>query len=69
MLVTRKSNITGIEHTMDLPVTSEQVAQLESGSGYVQSIFPCLNADQREFLLTGITPEEWDEFVGEEPEE
>lgn len=28
----------------------------------IQDAFPTLSADEREFLLTGITPEEWDEL-------
>lgn len=32
----------------------------------VQNVFPDLSADDREFLMTGITPEEWDNAFGEE---
>ena len=32
----------------------------------VQHAFPTLNADQREFLLSGMTPEEWDATFGKE---
>ena len=34
----------------------------------IQDAFPMLNADEREFLMTGITPEEWDDLFGEEEE-
>lgn len=34
----------------------------------IQDAFPMLNADQREFLMTGLTPEEWDAIFGEEEE-
>lgn len=27
----------------------------------IQNVFPELNADEREFLMTGITAQEWDE--------
>ena len=30
----------------------------------IQNAFPNLCADRREFLITGFTPEMWDEFVG-----
>ena len=30
----------------------------------IQEAFPNLDADQREFLLTGYTQEEWDEIFG-----
>jgi hypothetical protein len=32
----------------------------------IQNAFADLNADQREFLMTGITPEEWASMFGEE---
>ena len=32
----------------------------------IQNAFPQLNADEREFLMTGIKPEEWDDITGEE---
>jgi len=34
--------------------------------GYIQDIFPHLPAGEREFLMTGITPAEWDEIFGKE---
>jgi len=32
----------------------------------VQDAFPMLSPEQREFLMTGMTPEEWDDLFGEE---
>lgn len=60
MKVTRKSKLSGKEHVMDLPVTQEQLDRYATGNFLVQDVFPNLDADQREFLITGITPEEWD---------
>lgn len=60
MLVTKTSMITGIQHTFDLNITEEQLKRFNSGQGYVQDIFPHLTADEREFLLTGVTQEEFD---------
>ena len=34
----------------------------------VQQAFPRLNADFREFLISGIVPGKWDELFGEGPE-
>jgi hypothetical protein len=31
----------------------------------LQNAFPFLNPDEREFLLTGTTPEEWNAMFGE----
>jgi hypothetical protein len=35
----------------------------------VQKAFPFLDADQREFLLTGMTAEEWDDMAGVEDDD
>lgn len=69
MIINKRSNITGKVNQMDLPVTAYQIQQLESGAGYVQKIFSDLTPEQREFLMTGVTPEEWDKYIGPEPEE
>lgn len=60
MLITNKSRLSGKVHTMDLNVTEEQIKKFEEGE-LVQNVFPHLTADEREFILTGITAEEWKE--------
>jgi hypothetical protein len=63
MNITRTSIMSGITRTLDLPVTSQQLAAYEGGV-LLQNAFPHLDADQREFIHTGITTEEWDAMVG-----
>lgn len=62
MMISRKSVLTGREHVMDLDVTLEQIRNYQSGT-LLQYAFPHLSAEEREFLKTGITPEEWREFI------
>ena len=33
----------------------------------IQDVFPELTNDEREFIMTGITPEEWEKFINNEP--
>jgi len=41
--------------------------RFDGGRGaLIQNAFPFLSLDEREFLLTGMTPDEWDEICGEE---
>lgn len=49
---------------MDLPVTEKQLEIYAEGKEHIQDVFPDLNADQREFIKTGITPAEWLELFG-----
>ncbi len=68
MLIAKVSIIDGKERVMDLPVTIEQIEAYENGT-VAQRAFPNLTADQREFIISGIVPEEWDKIFGkEEPE-
>lgn len=36
---------------------------------FIQRAFPFLNADEREFLMTGITSEEWDKLFPEDDDD
>ena len=67
MEITRKSMMSGITRTRDLPITAAQLTAWESGV-YAQDAFPNLSAGDREFIMTGTTDEEWDAAF-KEPEE
>ena len=69
MIVSRVSPFSGTLNRMELPITVEQYNEWLNGVP-VQDAFPHLNADDREFILTGILPNEWDEmFPSEESRE
>ncbi len=60
MLISRKSPLTGLISTQDLPVTVEQMRELASPKRrLIQEIVPDLSPAQREFLLTGYTEADW----------
>ena len=59
--ITRTSPLTGIERTLELDITEEQLAKWENGA-LIQTVMPKLSEDEREFLMTGIYGEEWDTF-------
>jgi len=58
----------GIERTLDLPVTEAQLTAWTSGT-LCQNAFPHLSADEREFIMTGVTAEEWDDEMGDDPDD
>ena len=65
--VTRQSVITKKINTMELPITQEHLDLYETvGDMLIQDAFPNLDKEQREFLLSGITPQEWNDTFGEE---
>ena len=64
MKITRTSIVTGIERTQDIPVTQEQLNEWEGGT-LIQKVMPELTPSQREFIMTGMIDEEWDNMMGE----
>lgn len=61
----RRSPFTGKVNSMVIDVTEEQVARWEAGVS-IQHAMPNVSPEHREFILTGITPEEWANTFGEE---
>lgn len=60
MRVSRISPMTGKENVMELDISPEQAAELSSpGRRLIQEIVPHLTAEEREFIKTGYTPEDW----------
>lgn len=64
MIITRKDPFSGKTNTMDLDITEDQLEAWKAGQ-LIQNAFPKLDADQREFLMTGIMPDTWDELYDE----
>jgi len=59
MIVQRRSIISGEVNTMNIDCTEEQLNRHKMGE-LVQDVFPNLSVEEREFLISGVTPEEWD---------
>lgn len=68
MIVRRRSPLTGEMNELDLDITQEQIERYNQGE-FVQIAFPHLTADQREFILTGYTADDWKTMFPPEPEE
>lgn len=54
-----------IKRAKELGVTDHCI-RLWVGGVFIQDAMPFLTADEREYILTGITAEEWDRMFGEE---
>ena len=68
MLITKTSPISGKQHTMEIPVTQQQIDAWERGE-LIHKAMPEVPAELREFILSGITPEEWNDLFGRIDEE
>lgn len=65
MQITRTSVLSGLTRTLDLDITPEQWARFEGGD-HIQRALGHLSADEREFILSGSTAEEWDDEFAED---
>lgn len=59
MIVTRCSPMTGKVNSMDLDVTVEQMSDWKDQGMLIQDAMPQLSLDEREFVKTGYTAEDW----------
>ena len=60
MLVGKKSQLSGKSHEMEIDVSEKQITLWMEGA-LIQDVMANLSPDEREFIMTGITPAEWDE--------
>lgn len=65
MQITRKSVISGIQRTKEIPVNPEDFMAWQAGYGNIQDLMPYLSLDDREFILSGITAGEWESAFSE----
>ena len=67
MSLTRKSPLTERMNTLDLDVTPEEWDLWDHGRGpLIQRCFLRLSDDEREFILTGCLPGEFETIMGPE---
>lgn len=68
-ILAMRSNFTGKMNQREYPIQDQQriIKWLyDENRRAVQSEFPDYSTDDREFLVSGCTPEEWEELLGEE---
>ncbi len=65
MEITRTSGLTGKTRTIEMDVNPDQLANWKGGM-LIQDAMPTLSPDEREFIMTGITSDEWDTHFGGE---
>jgi hypothetical protein len=61
-IITARSDYSGKEYSKMLPISLDQLNQWMNTSTLIQDVFPHLSNSDREFLMTGISDEEWDEM-------
>lgn len=63
---TRTSSFSGEVNSLDITLDMGDYHEWAVAGSNIQRAMPYLTADEREFLMTGITAEEWEESFGED---
>ena len=65
--VVRVSPLTGNTNVMYMDITDDQINEWNDANRtrLIQDIFPNLNDDEREFIMTGYTVSDWRAIYGE----
>lgn len=63
MTFTKRSPLTGKNNTMTVNCTPMQYSNWQRGM-LIQDAMPQATPDEREFLITGYTPEDWKQLFG-----
>jgi len=65
--ITENCRVTGEAYSVT--VDSGDLERYKNGDGLIQNIFPYLNAGDREFIKTGISPKGWEIMFADEGED
>jgi len=63
MLIERRSIFSGKINSQEIDVTQDQL-DAWTGGEMIQNAMPNLSPDEREFIKTGVTAQEWEKAFG-----
>jgi len=66
MIIERKSVISGVVRQRNIPVNPRHIAEYEAGYGPLYQVAPYLSSEDREFIISGITGDEWQNAFSKE---
>jgi len=66
MIISRKSTITGVVRSRDIKVNPKDYDMWEKGILNIQDAMGYVKQEDREFILSGITREEWNKAFSDE---
>ena len=63
MKLSAKSPVTGKYNVREIAITVEQLSRWRAGEK-LQNVAPELSPEDREFIISGCTPEDWETLFG-----
>lgn len=64
MTITKISPLTGFPSTMKLDITPYEYNAWKAWGYLIQDVMPQLSSEEREFLISGATQDDWDQLYG-----
>jgi len=65
MIIKKFNIILQKEVQMDIPITEAEMERIQQGE-LIQRVVPHLSSDQREFIISGLLPGQWEEMFPDE---
>lgn len=65
MIIKRTSAYSGKTRSRDIVIDSQDWAMYQADLGSITELMPYLSTEDREFILSGLTPGEWEEACAE----
>ena len=65
MIIKKFNIILQKEVQMDIPITEAEMERIQQGE-LIQRVVPHLSSDQREFIISGMLPGQWEEMFPDE---
>lgn len=69
MKIRRISAITGVERVKDIPLNPDDWIKYKMGYKNIDEALPYLSDEDRDFIISGITSDEWKRAFEEQEEE
>ena len=71
MIIEKTSIFTGTTHRREIPIKPEDYEAWINASNndpkrHIQNAAPYLSVDDREYMISGVSPAEWSEMFGDE---
>lgn len=71
MIIEKTSIFTGTTHRREIPIKPDDYEAWTNASNndpkrHIQNAAPYLSVDDREYMISGATPEEWARIFGDE---
>lgn len=62
VIVIMESTLSGKRNAMKIDAPAESILEWMKSGKKIQNFFPLMPKEQREFLISGCTPEEWEQI-------